>query len=305
MFAVRALWRELYYKRPVDLPGLQAVLSRHVPRVPEGAWTQVRQNSMQDLRSALDKADGKAPGPSHVEACFLKALAAPIQCLLVDSYRTILRSAPRPMHWRDAHIWLSPKVSGSARLEDYRPIALGELDMKAHGPPHSADHGGAHATRRGQRFAAGGFLRLQYRPPLLCMAQRQLQQGRPNYFFSLGSRKAFNTAPHGALDLILHHLSVPPEVIDLLLFLHTCARLRIVTAYGLTQPVHILRGLRQGNPKSALLYAFLLQPLTLRAQGQCLRPPRDAKRGLIQAYIEDLLAAAHTGAWGRCPRTSG
>ena len=43
MFAVRALWRELYDKHPVDLLGFQAVLSRHVPRVPEGAWTQVQQ----------------------------------------------------------------------------------------------------------------------------------------------------------------------------------------------------------------------------------------------------------------------
>ena len=130
MFAVRAFWRELYDKRPVDLPGFQAVLGRHVPRVPEGAWTQVQQYSMQDLKSALDKADGKAPGPNHVEARFIKALPAPVQWLLVHSYRAILRGAPPPMHWRDAHIWLSPKVPGSARLDDYRPIALGQLDMK-------------------------------------------------------------------------------------------------------------------------------------------------------------------------------
>ena len=38
MFAVRAFWWELYDKRPVDLPGFHAVLSRHVPQVPEGAW---------------------------------------------------------------------------------------------------------------------------------------------------------------------------------------------------------------------------------------------------------------------------
>ena len=78
MFAVRAFWRELYDKRPVDLPGFQAVLSCHVPRVPEGAWTQVQQYSMQDLQSALDKADGKAPGPNHVEARFIMALPAPV-----------------------------------------------------------------------------------------------------------------------------------------------------------------------------------------------------------------------------------
>ena len=86
---------------------------------------------------------------------------------------------------------------------------------------------------------------------------------------------------------------MPPEVIDLLLFLYTCARLRIITAHGLTQPVHMLRGVQQGNPESCLLYALPLEPL-LRAQGQRLRPPREAERGLIQAYIDDLLVVAHT-----------
>ena len=129
-------------------------------------------------------------------------------------------------------------------------------------------------------------------PPLF-MAQRQLQRGRPNCVFSFDARKAFDTAPHGALHLILRHLSVPPDVIDLLLFLHTCARLRIVTAHGLTQPVYMLRGVRQGNPESPLLYALLLEPL-LRAQGHRLRPPGGAEHGLIPAYIDDLLVVAHT-----------
>ena len=130
-------------------------------------------------------------------------------------------------------------------------------------------------------------------PPPLFMAQRQLQRGRPNYAFSFDARKAFDTAPHGALHLILRQLSVPPEVIDLLLLLHTCARLRIVTVHGLTQPIHMLRGVRQGNPESPLPYALLLEPLP-RAQGHRLRPPGEAERGHIQAYIDDLLVLAHT-----------
>ena len=98
LFAVCAFWRELYDKRLVDLPGFQAVLGRHVPRVPEGAWAQVQQYSMQDLRSALDNAHGKAPGPNHMEARFIKALPAPVQWLLVPSYRFILHGARPPMH---------------------------------------------------------------------------------------------------------------------------------------------------------------------------------------------------------------
>ena len=125
------------------------------------------------------------------------------------------------------------------------------------------------------------------------MAQRHLQRGRPNYVFSFDAREAFDTAPHGALHLILRHLFVTPEVIDPLLFLHTCARVRIVTAHGLTQPVHMLPGVPQGNPESPLLYALLLEPL-LWAQGHGLRPPGEAERSLIQAYMNDLLVVAHT-----------
>ena len=275
MFAVCAFWRELYDKRLVDLPGFQAVLSRHVPRVPDGAWTQVQQYSMQDLQSALDKADRKAPGPNHVEARFIKALPAPVQWLLVDSYQAVLRGAPPPMHWRDAHILLSLKVPGSARLDDYRPIALGLLDMKLLTGPLTQRITEV-LTRHGvvsdwQQGAPPGS---NTGPPLF-MAQRQLERGRPYYIFSFDACKAFDTAPHGALHLVLRHLSVPPEVIDLLLFLYTCARLRIVTAHGLTQPVHMLRSVWQGDPESPLLYALLLEPL-LRAQGHRLRPPGEA-----------------------------
>ena len=190
-----------------------------------------------------------------MEARFIKALPAPVQWLLVHSYRAILRGAPPPMHWRDAHIWLSPKVPGSARLDDYRPIALGQLDMKLlTGPLHPAHHGGAHTARGGQRLAAGALPGSNTGPPLF-MAQRQLQRGRPNYVFSFDARKAFDTAPHGALHLILRHLSVPPDIIDLLLFLHTCARLRIVTAHGLTQPVYMLRGVGRATPRAPAVRA--------------------------------------------------
>ena len=241
------------------------------------------------------------PGASRLQASQLQERSttmqrlhqASVQWLLVHSYRAILRGARPPMHWRDGHIWFSPKVPGSARLDDYRPIALGQLDMKLLTGPLTQRIKEV-LTRHGvvSDWQQGALPGSNTGPPLF-MAQRQLQRGRPNYVFSFDTRKAFDTAPHGALHLILRHLTVPPEVIDLLRFLHTCARLCIVTAHGLTQPVHMLRRVRQGNLEDPLLYALLLEPL-LRGQGHRLRPPGEAERGLFQAYIDDLLVVAHT-----------
>ena len=63
MFAVRAFWRELYDKRRWTSRVSRRSSAATSHGSPEGAWTQVQQYSMQDLKSALDKADGKAPGP--------------------------------------------------------------------------------------------------------------------------------------------------------------------------------------------------------------------------------------------------
>ena len=167
-----------------------------------------------------------------------------------------------------------PKGLGSSKLDDYRPIALGQLDMKL-----LTDHLTLRITEVLRRHGVGALPGSNTGPPLF-MAQRRLQRGRPNYVSSSDARKAFDTAPHGELHLILRHLSLPPEVIDLPLQPDKAGRLRITTAQQLPQPVHMLCGVRQGNPESPLLYALLREPL-LQAKGQRLRPPGQVERGLI------------------------
>ena len=178
------------------------------------------------------------------------------------------------MHWRDAHIGLSPKVPSSARLDDYRPIALGQLDMKLLRGPFTQRITEV-LTRHGVvSDCQQGALPGSNTGPLLFMAQRQLQRGKPNYVFPFDARKSFDTTPHGALHRILRHLSVPLEVIDLVLFLQTCARLRIVTAHGLTQPVHMLRGVPQGNHKAPYCRRSSWSPCSGPSCTACAHPER-------------------------------
>ena len=247
---------------------------------------------MQDLKSALDKADGKAPDPNHVEARFMKALPAPVQWLLVHSYRAILRGAPPPMHWRDAHIWLSPKVPGSGRLDDYRPIALGQLDMKLLTGPLTqritevlTRHGGVSDWQQGALPGSNTG------PPLF-MAQRQLQRGRPNRLLlrrpqGLRHRPAPRPPPHPAPPLRAagRHRppALPPHVRQ--------AAHRHRTRANAARP-HAARR-PAGQPREP---PAVRAPPGAPAQGagHRLRPPGGAEQGLIQAYIDDQLVVAHT-----------
>ena len=207
MSAVRSIWRELYDKRPVDLPSFQAVLGRQLPRVREGARAQFQQYSIQGLRSALDKANGKSPGLNHEEARFIKALPALVQWLLVHSYPGILRGAPPPAHWRKAHIWLSPKVPGCTKLDDYRPIDRGQLDMKLLTGPLTQRITEV-LTRHGvvSDWQQGALPGSNSGPPLF-IAQRQLQQGKTQLRLlfrrpqGLRHRHARRTPPHPAPPL--------------------------------------------------------------------------------------------------------
>ena len=87
---------------------------------------------MQDLKDAVRQAvaDDKAPGSNRVTAALIAELPEPVQGLLVHAYRAILRGADVPESWQEAIILLMPKGTATGNLDEYRPIALGQQDMR-------------------------------------------------------------------------------------------------------------------------------------------------------------------------------
>ena len=125
---------------------------------------------------------------------------------------------------------------------------------------------------------------------LVFLAQRRLQRGQEeNHVLAFDVSEALDTAPHGALALLLRHMGVPEEFIRLFHTLSCGSLVRIVTAHSPTPSVLLHRGLRQGSAESAVLYLLLLEPLlrglACKARGE---PP------LVQGYCDDLLLIAHS-----------
>ena len=294
---VQRYWEALYAKRPVNLPAFERLVRAHITKgVPE-EWRSVQDYTMQDLKDAVRQAvaDDKAPGSNRVTAALIAELPEPVQGLLVHAYRAILRGADVPESWHEAIIWLMPKGTATGNLDEYRPIALGQQDMRML------------MTLLMRRFTAvlarkglaadwqfGAMPGSTAAAPVF-LAQRRLQRGlEENHVLAFDVSKAFDTAPHGALALLLRHMGVPEELIRLFHTLSCGSLVRIVTAHGPTPSIRLHGGLRQGSAESAVLYLLLLEPLLRSLACKARGDARHAVPPLVQAYCDDLLLIAHS-----------
>ena len=129
---VQGYWEALYAKRPVNLPAFERLVQAHIPRGVPDEWRSVQDYTLQDLKDAVKQAvaDDKVPGSNRVTAALIAELPEPVQGLLVHAYQAILCGAQVPESWHEAIIWLMPKGTATGDLDAYRPIALGQHDMR-------------------------------------------------------------------------------------------------------------------------------------------------------------------------------
>ena len=240
-------------------------------------------------------ADDKAPGSNRVTAALIAELPEPVQGLLVHAYRAIPRGADVPESWHEAIIWLMPKGTATGNLDEYRPIALGQQDMRMLMTPLMRRFTAVLARKGLAADWQFGAMPGSTAAAPVFLAQRRLQRGlEENHVLAFDVSKAFDTAPHGALALLLRHMGVPEELIRLFHTLSCGSPVRIVTAHGPTPSIRLHRGLQQGSAESAVLYLLLLEPLLRSLACKARGDARHAVPPLVQAYCDDLLLIAHS-----------
>ena len=257
----------------------------------------VQDYTLQDLKDAVRQAvaDDKAPGSNRVTAALIAELPEPVQGLLVHAYRAILRGADVPESWHEAIIWLMPKGTATGNLDEYRPMALGQQDMRMLMTPLMRRFTAVLARKGLAADWQFGAMPGSTAAAPVFLAHRRLQRGlEENHVLAFDVSKAFDTAPHGALALLLRHMGVPEELIRLFHTLSCGSLVRIVTAHGPTPSIRLHRGLRQGSAESVVLYLLLLEPLLRSLACKARGDARHAVPPLVQAYCDDTLLIAHS-----------
>ena len=294
---VQRYWEALYAKRPVNLPPFERVVRAHIPRgVPE-EWRSVQDYTLQDLKDAVKQAvaDDKAPGSNRVTAALIAELPEPVQGLVVHAYTAILRGADVPESLHEAIIWLMPKGTATGNLDEYRPIAPRQQDMQMLITPLMRRFTAVLARKGLAADWQFGAMPGSTAAAPVFLAQRRLQRVQEeNHVLAFDVSKAFDTAPHGPLALLLRHMGVPEELIRLFHTLSCGSVVRIISAQGPTPSIRLHRGVRQCSAESAVLYLLLLEPLLRSLACKAWGDARHTVPLLVQAYCDDLLLIAHS-----------
>ena len=253
--------------------------------------------TLQDLKDALRQPvlDDKAPGSNRVTAALIAELPEPVQGLLVHAYRAILRGADVPESWHEAISWLMPKGTGTGNLDEYRPIALGEQDMRMLMTPLMRRFTALLARKGLAADWQFGAMPGSTAAALVFLGERRLQRGQDdNHVLAFDVSKALDTATHGASALVLRHMGVSEDLIRLFHTLSCGSLVRIVKAHGPTPSIQLHWGLRKGSAESAVLYLLLLQSLLRSLACKARGDTRHAVPPLVQAYCDDPLLIAHS-----------
>lgn len=196
---------------------------------------------------------GSSPGPDGVSPRVWRAVPTSIQALFFNILM-FLRGFPASM--LVSRTIFVPKKGGTGRPSDFRPISVSSVVVRHFHKILAARLQMAHLVDDRQRcFDDGCAENSAILSSILYESRRNL---RPLHFMSADIMKAFDSVSHEAVIYSLRLLGVPEEFISYCenLYNNSCTQFLL---HGQLSPLFsVSRGVRQGDPLSSLLFAYVI-----------------------------------------------
>jgi exonuclease III len=207
----------------------------------------------------------KAAGPDLIPYEVLKAGGQTIYSKLAFIYNRILSTAEVPQAWRQCNIFPIFKRGSQLQVKNYRPIALLDCTYKIFANILANRLKEIIYETRLINNSQNGFVKgktiHQKIFNLISIIKHAKINDRDLWIAYLDITKAYDTVSHSALAITLEKSGFPTPFVTLVNNLYKNNTARIITSHGLTNHVHILRGVKQGCPLSPILFTIFLNPL--------------------------------------------
>lgn len=210
-----------------------------------------------EVAARLWRMKNSSPGPDGLTYLDLR-VADPGCHVLTNIFNSCLRLEAVPGRWKDSTTILLYKKGDRGCLSNWRPIAMGDTTARLFAAL-VADRLTAWA-RLNNRLSASqkGFLPTEGCVEHNFVLQEVLtdakKKGKEVVVAWLDLANAFGSVPHAAIHDALRRHQVPPRILSLIKNMYAGVATRVRTTDGLTEPIPIHSGVRQGCPLSPIIF---------------------------------------------------
>lgn len=260
----RNFYEELFGAQKCDISCIDLLLNG-IPKLNDEQRKELDSKiKMEELSEAVNQLSlGKAPGIDGLPAEFYRKFWKILNEDILEVYRASFENGKLPTSCRRAVISLLPKKGDLGFLKNWRPVALLCTDYKILAKVFSnrLKEYLSFLIQENQTYCVpkrtimDNLFLLRDVIDLACMDNQDIG------IFSIDQEKAFDRVDHGYLFNTLKAFGIGEFFLSGIKLLYTEASAMLKVGGGLSQPVQINRGIRQGCPLSGQLYALAIEPL--------------------------------------------
>ena len=261
---------------------------------PEEKTSLDRELSFDELTEAVGQmASGKAPGLDGLTIDFFKRFWITVGRDLHSVLVECMDNGVMPTSCRRAALSLLPKKGDLALLKNWRPVALLCTDYKilSRAMSNRLTHCLDMIIQPDQTYCVQGRTIMDnlflLRDVLELCKLYKLDTG----IVSIDQQKAFDMVDHGYLFAALKAFGFGDVFISWVGLLYRGAECLVKVGGGLSRPIPVQRGIRQGCPISGQLYSLVIEPLLCRLRSRLsglTLPGTQFSPLVVSAYADDL-----------------
>ena len=229
----------------------------------------IRKNEIEAAINTMK--DGKSPGLDNICSEYLKAGGESLTKALLFLFNQIITTRKIPQAFKEALIVILYKKNSRFECSNYRPISLLshiykvfitiianriKNDLYASFPPTQA----AYQPGRG---AIEQILALEQ------IIEKSIEFNKPVYICFIDFNKAFDSVKLPCLWKLLESTRINKRYISLLQHTYGNSKAYIKTDIGISRPVSILKGVKQGDVLSAILFCIVIAAILSKTEDEC------------------------------------
>lgn len=243
-------------------------IDKYLLNVPKISSSLTINFSPENIARIICSKNNTAPGPDSIQYSVFKFLHvhnSKVFHLLSDIYNFCHESSYIPSSWKVSTTVSIPKTNSHESLENWRPIALLNTIYKGFSLILSNHLQKTLISNGIFPEEQCGFLPNNSTTTAITTFLEILRHHNHNklplHALYIDVKTAFDSIQHWTIMKILSHMNLDPKTSTTIQNLLSGCTTQYKTAYGKTDPVNILTGVRQGDPLSPLLFIISLIPL--------------------------------------------